>query len=57
LYSEGGRGASARSAISASRRAAEAAAKRATDAIADLPESEFKQSLLQLCSFAVDRNH
>lgn len=44
-------------ALDYTRRAAEAAAKRATDAIADLPESEFKQSLLQLCSFAVDRNH
>jgi len=36
---------------------AEAAARRAADAITDLPESEYKDSLLQLCSFAVDRNH
>jgi octaprenyl-diphosphate synthase len=33
------------------------AARRAASAIASLPESEYKQSLLQLCSFAVDRNH
>ena len=26
-------------------------------AIADLPENDYKDSLLQLCSFAVDRNH
>jgi octaprenyl-diphosphate synthase len=44
-------------ALDYTRRAAETAAQRATDAIADLPDSEYKQSLLQLCSFAVDRNH
>jgi octaprenyl-diphosphate synthase len=44
-------------ALDYTRREAELAAKRAADAIADLPESEYKQSLLQLCSFAVDRNH
>lgn len=44
-------------ALDYTRREAELAAKRAAAAIADLPETEFKQSLLQLCSFAVDRNH
>jgi len=44
-------------ALDYTRREAEAAARRAAAAIADLPESEYKDSLLQLCSFAVDRNH
>ncbi|WP_307731370.1 octaprenyl diphosphate synthase [Massilia agilis] len=44
-------------ALDYTRREAIVAAERAANAIADLPESEFKQSLLQLCSFAVDRNH
>jgi octaprenyl-diphosphate synthase len=44
-------------ALEYTRRAAIVAAERASSAIADLPESEYKQSLLQLCSFAVDRNH
>jgi octaprenyl-diphosphate synthase len=44
-------------ALDYTRREAELAAKRAADAIADLPESPYKHSLLQLCSFAVDRNH
>jgi octaprenyl-diphosphate synthase len=44
-------------ALDYTRREAELAAKRAADAIADLPESPYKESLLQLCSFAVDRNH
>jgi octaprenyl-diphosphate synthase len=44
-------------ALDYTRRAAIVAAERASSAIADLPESEYKQSLLQLCSFAVDRNH
>jgi octaprenyl-diphosphate synthase len=44
-------------ALDYTRREAEIAARRAADAIADLPESVYKQSLLQLCSFAVDRNH
>ncbi|MGZ3308222.1 MAG: octaprenyl diphosphate synthase [Xanthobacteraceae bacterium] len=44
-------------ALDYTRRAAVNAAERASGAIADLPESEYKQSLLQLCSFAVDRNH
>ncbi|GAB3456289.1 polyprenyl synthetase family protein [Massilia terrae] len=44
-------------ALDYTRREAIVAAERAAAAIADLPESEYKQSLLQLCSFAVDRNH
>jgi octaprenyl-diphosphate synthase len=44
-------------ALDYTRRAAETAALRAKTAIADLPESEYKQSLLALCAFAVDRNH
>jgi octaprenyl-diphosphate synthase len=44
-------------ALDYTRRAAVVAAERATAAIADLPENEYKQSLLQLCRFAVDRNH
>jgi octaprenyl-diphosphate synthase len=36
---------------------AEKAASRAAASISALPDSQFKQSLLQLCSFAVDRNH
>jgi octaprenyl-diphosphate synthase len=44
-------------ALDYTRRAAIVAAERAAAAVADLPESEYKQSLLQLCSFAVDRNH
>lgn len=44
-------------ALDFTRREAEAAAHRASAAIADLPDSEYKQSLLQLCTFAVDRNH
>ena len=39
------------------RRAAVVAANRTATAIADLPETGFKQNLLQLCTFAVDRNH
>jgi octaprenyl-diphosphate synthase len=44
-------------ALDYTRREADIAAERAKAAIADLPDSEYKQSLLQLCSFAVDRNH
>jgi octaprenyl-diphosphate synthase len=44
-------------ALAYTRAQAEAAAARAKAAITDLPESEYKRSLLQLCSFAVDRNH
>jgi octaprenyl-diphosphate synthase len=36
---------------------AEKAAQRAAQSILALPDSEFKDSLLQLCAFAVDRNH
>src|SRR5450830_1098123 len=44
-------------ALDYTRNAAHVAAKRAAAAIAGLPESNFKQSLLQLCVFAVDRDH
>lgn len=44
-------------ALDYTRREAEAAARRAAESIADLPDNAYKQSLLQLCSFAVDRNH
>ena len=44
-------------ALDYTRRAAEKAASRAAQAIADLPENQYKQSLLQLCAFAVDRTH
>jgi octaprenyl-diphosphate synthase len=44
-------------ALDYTRREAEVAVARAADAIADLPDSEFKHNLLQLCTFAVDRNH
>ena len=44
-------------ALDFTRREAEAAARRAATAIAGLPDSDYKHSLLQLCSFAVDRNH
>jgi octaprenyl-diphosphate synthase len=36
---------------------AENAAQRAVASMALLPDSHFKDSLLQLCAFAVDRNH
>ncbi|MGE5622534.1 MAG: polyprenyl synthetase family protein, partial [Bacillota bacterium] len=36
---------------------AEKAAQRAKNAISSLPHSQFKDSLLQLCAFAVERNH
>jgi octaprenyl-diphosphate synthase len=36
---------------------AEKAAARAANAIASFENSQFKDSLLQLCAFAVDRNH
>lgn len=36
---------------------AELAAARAAAAISDLPDGKYKDSLLQLCSFAVERNH
>jgi len=44
-------------ALDFTRREAETAARRAADAVADLPESTYKDSLLLLCEFAVDRNH
>jgi octaprenyl-diphosphate synthase len=44
-------------ALDYTRNAAHVAADRAAAAIAGLPESNFKQSLLQLCVFAVDRDH
>ena len=44
-------------ALAYTRNKAEVAAKRAADAIADLPDSAYKESLLQLCAFAVDRKH
>ena len=44
-------------ALEYTKREAEASARRAADSIAGLPNSEFKDSLLELCVFAVDRNH
>lgn len=44
-------------ALDYTRTQAEIAAKRAADAIAGWPDSVYKQSMLQLCSFAVGRNH
>lgn len=44
-------------ALDYTKREAEKAARRAAESIAALPSSDFKDSLLQLCAFAVDRNH
>ncbi|MET0323022.1 MAG: octaprenyl diphosphate synthase [Duganella sp.] len=44
-------------ALDFTRRQAEVAAERAADAIADLPDSEYKYSLLQLAHFSVHRTH
>lgn len=44
-------------ALEYTRSQAEAAARHAATAITGMPPSEFKDSLLQLCAFAVDRNH
>ncbi|MGG7603658.1 octaprenyl diphosphate synthase [Massilia sp. BKSP1R2A-1] len=44
-------------ALDYTRAQAESAARRAAEAISGLPDSIYKSSLLQLCSFAVDRNH
>ncbi|UVW29639.1 octaprenyl diphosphate synthase [Massilia sp. H6] len=44
-------------ALDYTRQQAEQAGKRAAQAISGLPDSVYKSSLLQLCSFAVDRNH
>ena len=41
----------------AAKQQAELAAQRAASSIAGLPDSQFKDSLLQLSAFAVDRNH
>jgi octaprenyl-diphosphate synthase len=44
-------------ALDFTRREAETAARRAAEAVADLPDSQYKEALLLLCKFAVDRNH
>jgi octaprenyl-diphosphate synthase len=44
-------------ALDYTRNEAEKAATRASQAIAGLPDSQYKTSLLDLCTFAVDRNH
>jgi octaprenyl-diphosphate synthase len=44
-------------ALDYTKRKAEKAAQRAAASIAGLPDSQFKDSLLELCAFAVDRNH
>jgi octaprenyl-diphosphate synthase len=44
-------------ALDYTKRKAELAAQQATEAISVLPNSQFKDSLLQLCVFAVHRNH
>jgi octaprenyl-diphosphate synthase len=44
-------------ALDYTKRAAEQAARRAAESVSALPHSQFKESLLQLCTFAVDRNH
>jgi octaprenyl-diphosphate synthase len=44
-------------ALDYTKREAEKASQRAASAIAPLADSKFKDSLLQLCAFAVDRNH
>jgi octaprenyl-diphosphate synthase len=44
-------------ALDYTRREAEKAADHAAKSISSLPDSQFRDSLLQLCAFAVDRNH
>ncbi len=44
-------------ALDYTKREAEKAARRAAASISQLTNSQFKDSLLQLCAFAVDRNH
>lgn len=44
-------------ALAYTKREAEKAAQHAANAISAVPDSHFKDSLLQLCAFAVDRNH
>lgn len=44
-------------ALDYTRRQAEIAARQAADAVSSIQASDFKDSLLQLCAFAVERNH
>jgi octaprenyl-diphosphate synthase len=44
-------------ALEYTKREAEKASRRAAESIVALPHSQFRDSLLQLCTFAVDRNH
>lgn len=44
-------------ALDYTKREAEKAAQRAANSISSFPVSQFKDSLIQLCAFAVDRNH
>ena len=44
-------------AVDYTREAAQQAARRAADSLSLLSHSQFKDSLLELCAFAVDRNH
>jgi len=44
-------------ALEYTRQAAQRAAQRAKDSLNALSDSKFKESLLELCAFAVDRNH
>ncbi len=44
-------------ALDYTRQEAQKAARRATEAVLSLPDSKYKNSLLELASFAVDRNH
>jgi octaprenyl-diphosphate synthase len=44
-------------ALAYTRAEAEKASRRAAEAIAHLPDNRYKQALLDLCKFAVDRNH
>lgn len=44
-------------ALAYTRKQAQVAATRAAQAISVLPNGQFKDSLIQLCEFAVDRNH
>jgi len=44
-------------ALDYTRQEAQKAARRAADAVQSLPDSKYKNSLLELSTFAVDRNH
>jgi len=44
-------------ALDYTKKSAQEAAQRAKATLATLPDSQFKESLLELCAFAVDRNH